>query len=160
MVSNYNLKWKAFTLWEVLISIVITSLIVTLSYGSYMMFTRTLSEDQQRLNDLNEMVFLERELYKMMESSETVEANGNVLCFKFPGSLSFIEFADSTFMISSDETDLEHEYPLSSWSITYLSDETDYVTCIEIGCEYKGIDYTFSLKKKYSKKFLYSHLRK
>ena len=160
MVSNYNLKWMAFTLWEVLISIVVTSLIVTFSYSSYMMFTRILSEDQQRLNDLTEMVFLERELYKMMESSETVEANSNVLFFEFPDSLSFIEFTDSTFVISSDKTDLEHEYPLSGWSITFLNNETDHVSYIEIGCNYKGMDYTFALKKKYPKKFLYSQLRK
>lgn len=155
---SYRKKYQAFTIWEVLIAIVLTSLIVTFSYGSYRTFVVLIQKDQKALTNLNDMVILERELFRLVESSESMELEGRILYFNFPESYSFIEFADSLFIVSIDKMNEEREYDLIEWSAGYLNENTLFVGSFEILCQYEGESYSFSLKKTYPKTFVYSYL--
>ena len=137
---------------------VLTSLIVTFSYGSYRKFVMVIQKDQKALTNLNDMLLLERELFRLVESSESMELEGSTLYFNFPESYSFIEFSDSSFIINVDNQKEEREFPLIKWSASYLNENTQFVGSFEILCHYEGKSYSFSLKKTYPKTFVYSYL--
>ena len=137
---------------------VLTSLIVTFSYGAYQKIVAVIEKDQQALTNLNDMLILEREIFRLVESSESLELEGSTLYFNFPESYSFMEFTDSSFIINVDNQKEEREFPLIEWSAGYLNENTQVISSFVILCQYKGKSYSFSLKKTYPKTFLHSYL--
>ncbi len=137
---------------------VLTSLIIAFSYGAYQKMVVVIGKDQQALSKLNDMVFLERELFRLVESSESMELEGNTIYFNFPELYSFLEFSDSSFIVYLDNQREEKEFPLMDWSADYLNESTQFIRSLEILCQYEGKSYSFSLKKIYPKTFLYSNL--
>ncbi len=153
---NSKHTYKAFTLWEVMIAMVITSLIVTLSYGAYHRFTNLLTKDQESMNDLHEMMFLERDLYQLTDSCLSIEMVDDMLFFNLKDTYSFIEFSDSTMNISADSWKEEREYPIDEWSVKYMDDKSDYIKSFQISCVINHLTYDLTFGKTYPRSFLYS----
>lgn len=155
----YKRTYKAFTLWEVMIAMVITSLIVTLSYGAYGRFAKLLKEDQENLDDMHEMVFLERDLFRLTNSCESIEMIDDILYFNKKDTYSFIEFMDSTMILTEDNWGKEREYQIADWSVKYLDDHSDYIKSFQIRYDFNHHHYNFCLKKIYTRSVLYSMIK-
>lgn len=141
-----------------MIAILITSLIVSLSYGSYRRFTDVLKDDSERLKGLNEMMMLERDLFRLVDSSLSIEIEEDILYFNQMDSYSMMEFGDSLMALITDE-EVKITHKLADWSVTYLSDQSQYVKGIRLRIIYKHFPYDIQLMKVYSRSFLYSTLK-
>ena len=103
MPLNYKSKYAAFTLWEMLIAMLITSLIVSLSYGAYWKFNDSLNKDVDQSDRLQEITLLERDLYRITQSSRSIEREGDLLIFDLPVGSAYLEFSDSTLTLENEE---------------------------------------------------------
>ena len=156
MALHYKSKTLAFTLWELMIAMLITSLIVSLSYGVYRKSTKVLDQDIKHSEFMHEIRMLERDLYRLTLSSITVTQEGEDLYFNFIDGYSFLEFSDSTMTIFMDELSIGREFPIEGWSAEYLNDRSEHIRSFKINCKVNLQRYTFSFTKIYPKLFLYS----
>jgi len=155
-------SYRAFTLWDLMIAMLITSLIVSLSYGVYWKFTRVLNEDIDLSDQMQKMRLLERELFQLTQSCLTITQEGDQLFFNNFEEYSYLQFSDSTMMLEnldylSDFTDESYrEFPIEEWSAEYLNDESDHIKSFQIRYKVDLQIYTLTFKKSYTRLFLYS----
>ena len=74
MILNFKKTYNEYTLLEMMISLLITSLFVTMYYGDYRTFTGVLKKDQHMLNELSDIMLLERDLHRLTDSCMSIMA--------------------------------------------------------------------------------------
>ncbi|MCD4711423.1 MAG: hypothetical protein K8R52_11310 [Bacteroidales bacterium] len=168
MALNYKTVYPAFTLWELMIAMLITSLIVALSYGIYWKFTEVLNQEVEQAELMHELRLLERDLYRLTQSCKSIIREGDQLVFKLSGSYSYLEFSDSTLTIVNDEIFTDREYPseysaeytreipIEGWTSEYLDGQSEHVSSFQIKCRADLQMYTLTFNKIYPNLFLYS----
>lgn len=139
-----------------MIALLITSLIVTMSYSTYRTFTDVLKVDQEQLEGLFEMMILERDLYRMADSCMTIELMDDVLYFNHQDCYSYMEFEDSTLTWDEEDSGDEKIYRVAEWSVEYLDEQSDYIKSLQLAIVHGKLTYRFSLKKVYPRNLLYS----
>lgn len=156
MELNFKNRYKAFTLWEMMIALLITSLIVTLSYGTYRTFTDVLKDDEEMLDGLYEMMILDRDLYRLADSCVSMVLMEDVLYFNHRDSYSYIEFGDSILIWGEGDGVDERIYQLTDWSVEFLDEQSNYIKAVQLNIVYGKLTCNFSLKKIYPRTMLYS----
>ncbi len=146
-------SYKAFTLWEAIIVMIITSTIVTLSYGSYREFSNLLRADEKSMVELNEAVFLEREILEMLETCKSVEHLGDVIFFNGIQEGSSLEILDSALVIYGMRGNEEREIWMLDWNAEYLDEQSDFVSSFWFDLRLDEQTYHLSFVKHYSKSF-------
>jgi len=158
MISGYKsdcLKLKAFTLWELMIAMLITSLLVALSYGVYWRFTSVLNEEATQSEHMHQLRILERDLYRLTQICTDITREGDELVFSFPDEYTYLIFGDSTLIIEyPDET--QKEIGIENWSASYLTKDSDYINHFQVRCMVGSGIFTLDFKKAYPQLFLYS----
>lgn len=96
--SRYNVP--ASTLWELMIAMLITSLIVALSYGAYWKFTSILHKESAEAEDMHRLRLLERELFQLTQECEQITMEDDALIFDFPQLETHLKFSDSTMILA------------------------------------------------------------
>lgn len=152
---NFKPTYPAFTLWELMIAMLITTLIVSLSYGVYWKFTQLLDQDMKHSELMQDLRLLEREIYRLTQSSQTITQEGDQLVFEFVNGYSILEFTDSTLIIEYPN-ELIKEFPIEKWTSEYLNDQTEHIRSFQISCRVNLQIYTLTFKKSYPQSFLYS----
>lgn len=146
-------SYRAFTLWETIIAIIITSTIVSLSYGSYRLISDMLFADEKNLDEMHESLLLERELMVLLESCQSMELLGDVIWFNgLPEEIS-LEFLDSTMLIYGLRPDEELEIGMLSWSVEHLNEDSDFLRSFHLDYRMERQAYHLSFIKHYPKRF-------
>jgi len=168
MKSCYKSNVPAFTLWELMIAMLITSLIVALSYGAYWKFTMILKQESAHAELMHGIRLLERELYQLTQGCNTITREGEVLVFEFPDNIYYLEFSDSTMLLvqegNSDDCKFtlnnqyseNQEFPVEAWTSGYLNQHSEHIDRFQIKCRADQQVYNLSFKKTYTNRFLYS----
>lgn len=146
--------YRAFTLWELIVVMVITTTIVSLSYGSYRGFTNILQADEHSMQELNKALNLERILGEMVECSKAMELTGNVIWFDGFSDGSALEFLDSTLVVYGESEEDDLSFGLVDWEVDYLDGHSDYISSFSIDIKMEKHDYRLVFRKHYSKRFL------
>lgn len=146
-------SYKAFTLWEAIIVMIITSTIVTLSYGSYREFSNLLLADEKSMVELNEAVFLEREILEMVETCKSVELLGDAIFFNGIQEGAGLEILDSTLVIYGMRGNEEREILMLDWNAEYLDEQSDFISSFCFDLRFDKQTYHLSFVKHYSKSF-------
>ncbi len=148
-------RYPAFTLWELMIAMLIASLIVSLSYSVYWKFTQILTHESEQAELMHELRMLERDLYQLTESCTAITQMGDQLIFDHPESNRSLEFSDSILTIDySDES--TKEFPIAGWSTEFLNDQTEHISHFQIRCKASFQTYILTFHKVYPLLFLYS----
>jgi len=153
---KFRNSYKAFTLWEMIVVMVVISILVTLSYGAYNKFTLMLENDQQTTNDLIEMIWLEKEIHRIIESSLSAELINAVVYFNLQAGEMSLAFLDSLMIVDLWDTE-PLEVHVDEWSVGYLDNSSDYIKSISIDCRLDKENYRMSFGKTYPKAFLYTN---
>lgn len=153
LISN---SYRAFTLWEVIIAMIITSTIVTLSYGSYRLIADLLYDDGKILEEMHESLYLERDLLLMVESCQSMELLGNVIWFNGLSEDISLEFLDSTMLIYGINPDEDQEIRMLSWSVEHLNENSDFLKSFHLDCSMGRQVYHLSFMKHYPKLFQFN----
>jgi hypothetical protein len=158
MASRYERKSPAFTLWETLVGIVITSLIVTFSYGAYRILARLPDSDRNEMEDLHEMMLVERELFRSVQSCRSMELIDNTIYFNQSGHLTGMVFLDNSMVLIKDTGDPgdDMEYPVNEWTVSYLAEDSDYISFFAFNYVLERNAFRLSFSKSYPRGFLYS----
>jgi Tfp pilus assembly protein PilE len=168
MKSSCRTNIPAFTLWELMIAMLITSLIVALSYRAYWRFTMILKQESIQTEQLHRLRLLERDLYKLTQECNTITREGDVLLFNFPDESCYLEFSDSTMTLVKEGINNEPEFnwdnqqtedkgiPIEAWSSGYLNQHTDHIDRFQIRYRAGLQVYNLSFKKTYTNLFLYT----
>lgn len=157
MKSGLKSTYRAFTLWEVLITLILTSILVSLSYGTYHTFSHILQRDSEQANGRYEMLELERNLHRWTTNCESIYMEDECLVFESGEHEKLLEFSDSLVTLFHDGESEELSYILRAWEIDFLDAQSSLVTSFRIRCSNRDQDYRFSLRKQYDKLFLYQH---
>jgi competence protein ComGF len=168
MKSYYKSSLPAFTLLEIMIAMLITSLIISFSYSVYMKFAHILYQESEQEDLMLEMRLLEREIFRITQSCTTITREEDQLYFNFLNGYSCLEFSDTTMTILNNEAYHEKEYltdesgvstkafPIEGWSAEYLNNRTQHIDRFQIRCRVRFETYTLTFNKIYPKQFLYS----
>jgi len=168
MKSYYKSSFPAFTLLELMITMLITSLIVTFSYGVYMKFAGLLNQETETEDLRQEMRLLELEIFRITQSCTTITREGDQLFFNFSNGYCCLDFSDTTMTILNNETALDEDYtsdepgestrdfPIEGWSAEYLNNRTQHIERFQIMFRIHLETYTLTFHKIYPKQFLYS----
>lgn len=155
MKLNSRTSIPAFTLGELVIAMLITSLLVSLSYGAYLKFTQLMQSEGDEADRMQELRLLERELFRMTQSCYEIILEGDQLYFNYPETYSSLEFSDTTMtIVFEDET--ERIVPIVGWSVRYLTEKSEHIKSFQISCKAGIQPYTLVFRKSYSNLFLYS----
>lgn len=158
----------AFTLWELMIAMLITSLIVALSYGAYWKFSSALQQESDQAEQLHDLRLLERDLFRLSQECTAITREGDVLVFNFPEKLCYLEFSDSTLVLVTEGSGEGYEfaldnrpeeekvYPIDAWNASYLNKHTKHIDRFRIRYQAGRQVYPLSFRKTYSNSFLYS----
>jgi type II secretory pathway component PulJ len=155
MILDSRKSYPAFTLWEVIIAMLITSVVVTLSYGAYRQFTGMLEQDSRQMDELLLLSNLEKEIHWLVSASERMEVfDDEIFLFGDQGEASLV-FEDGIMDVFLDGESVS-QVTVQDWSVEYLDDHSDLIRSFRIICNMGSGSLTLSFRKTYMKKFLYS----
>jgi len=138
-----------------IISLVITSILVTLSYGIYLKSSRLIQDDEAILTQLSDIISLEKDLLKLTEDSQNIRISENTIFFESKNNFASLAFTDSTLGLQENEGP-DKTFNCSSWDVTYLNDQSNYIKSLEIVIPVSGFPNALHFNKSYSKSFLYN----
>jgi len=99
MVSNMDKKIKSFTIIELMVTIILSSLVVLLTYTFYDIIAKQFYSKKQFYQRINEVTRLHLELQDEFEKSETIRCADNEVFFvKSSGDSICYEFSDSSII--------------------------------------------------------------
>lgn len=157
MLFNHKISCKAFTLWEVLITLILTSLLVSLSYGTYHTFSVILQKDADESEALYDMLYLEKEIKAWTENCKWIELEDDYLVFEYGEWDQVLEFSDSVLILYNEKLDQEKQFPQYAWSVDFLNEQGLFVKSFQIHSVYGNQDFHFTFQKNYNKLFLYKN---
>jgi type II secretory pathway component PulJ len=142
----------AFTIWEALVAMIITSVIVAMSYKVYLLASKAIYTDHKKLSDLEEMIRFEKIIDQEVISSDFILLDGDKIHFEshFPW---LMESTDSVIMVFDGNEELIYKYALEEISVGYLDSISDIINSLDIRINHNGIKYQMSFKKTYSNAF-------
>ena len=152
-----KLNIKAFTVWELLISILLVSLLVTFTYTLLIKGQLLISQDQKIQEQIDEFIWFNKKLQDEVANSDSILFRQNQIYFFVAGiSSGFVTIIDSTITYSNVDYSFVSEFQISGLNLNYL-DESD-VLIDKITFNLKGIggEYSIILLKSYSKQVLYN----
>ena len=89
------MKVRGFTIWELLISLIILSSIVTLVYATFLKAEKNLVDEEPRMNKLETLIWIQMFLDSLSSNSKAIIEENNTFVFYFDDSEYFIEIEDS-----------------------------------------------------------------
>lgn len=153
----FRKRLPGFTLWEVLITMMIVSLVGILSYGIFIRFTARVHQEQINNASLDELRQIELVIHKLVNSAERIEEVDGFLYFESPDFFATIDFGNEMVHFENLSDEQEFEIPFSDYAIEFLDDKTDLVTGFNIITSIGMYPYTLSFHKTYSREFLYQY---
>lgn len=155
MISDYRKTIPAFTLWEVIIAMIITTILVTLSYGAYRQFTGMIEQDNRNMEEILHLSELEKDLQWLVSSAEKMEIFGDEIVLDGAHVEASLLFSDGLMEVYHDG-ELVTQLAVQDWSVEFLDDHSELIHSFSIICSAGQASYTLLFTKTYSRKYLYS----
>lgn len=147
-----NKHIPAFTLWEVIFTLVITTMIVSLSYGGYHRMTNMIENDVSQSDTLYSILQLERELTSLVERSISMDLVDDEIILR--GTDNSLVFFEEYLELWEDDI-LTRTFTLEDWMPEYLDDSTDLISRLDLTLPGGRQLFTIVLHKSYPVKLLY-----
>lgn len=148
------MKLRAFTLWELLISIVILSSIVSIVYVSYLKSEKLMSNEENRLIELDTLINLEKTLSDMFDEAKIIYSDGDYVVFSFRDLDKYISIEDSVMIVWDDNSEKLLTIPVIDMEYDFLNQEDDFIKGMTIHLGQRFFGSTITLKKTYTNQFL------
>ena len=146
---------KAFTIWELLVSMLLVSLLVTFTYTMFIQGQKLIHHDQKAQEQLDQFIQLNKKIYDIVNNSEIIECNQNqILFFEGDTLVELISVLDRAISFSNRDFFLDESYPIDGINLTYLKNSINIVNKIEINVKGMNGNFFISISKVYSKEML------
>jgi len=155
MILDSRKSHPAFTLWEMLIAMLITSVVITLSYGAYRQFTGMIEQDNNRMEEILYLLNLEKEIQWLVSSAERMEVFDDEILLNGDQGEATLLFSDGLLDIFHDGKSVD-QIAVQDWAVEYLDDHSDLIRSFRIICNAGNGSFTLTFRKTYMKNDLYS----
>jgi len=149
------MKLSAFTLLELLIGMIISSIIITIGYSSYSIINKQFSSYKLYRTELVEIANLNSEIEKEFSDSEFVLRNQNQLTFKHKDSRE-VKFEFNEHFILRNEMQAIDTFWVNNKNYTFgfLDNSEIFVSTFSFNSNLIGEDVFLNFEKKYSSDIL------
>lgn len=140
-----RLHIRAFTIWEMLIALIITGFLVSLVYLLLFRINHLVAEDYHRQNKLEDIVMFEKEIYLSFANSDLVYREDETIFFDH----SYLILSDSALFYYRDEQASPEMLHIESYSTEYFRD-LNIITDLELVLKFNLSDtFTLHFRKNY-----------
>ena len=159
-LSYSFLKISAFTIWDMLTAMIISSLLISTAYMFLLKVHTTTAVDEKIHKQLEELILFEKQIYNDFRDSDQIFMEQNIICFDFGGDFTFLELNDTLCIYFPTENGIPEVIPLESYNILLMPHGYDLIKGLEIMVTSdNNHSYPLMFTKVYDKKKLY-HLEK
>ena len=153
-----RLNISAFTLWELLVAMIITGLIIDLGYVVYLKAEKKIGTDQQEKIKLFDIIMFEKSLREVVESSEYILREGPELLFIDDQNESILEYRDSLMILYDSMKDLSDSCKITYFMTTSMDSIPCFIGTIEYGVPVEFDTLHIVIHKVYSRQIMYDKL--
>ena len=148
---------RAFTLWELLVAMIITGVIIDLGYIVYLKAEKNLLRDQKEKINLFDAILFEKSLREAAESADYIFQEGGQLVLFKDDNETTLEFIDSLMTIRNDFTGISDSMKVTYLKTSCVDSIPDLVSTIQYGIALHFDTINIVIRKVYSNKSLYDY---
>jgi len=153
------MKVKGYTIWELLISLVILSSIISVVYLSLLKSEKIIHGEQLKSQRLEEITLIQKHLDSLSHHCNNIFYEYDEFVFQHKDHYDLIFVQDSLLSIEISIPNLQMEFPIKDLEYTFLNDQDNFIKSITFYLNGPYSNKALSIEKKYSNLFLY-HLAK
>lgn len=149
-------KFFAFTLWDMLTAIVLTSLLISIVYMLLRKTQLMTSVDEDFHSQLEEVLMLEKKIYYAFINSGYILMDQDIMYFDYVDDHPLLELEDTICYYFPSENALPQAFPIESFKVSFVHPDQPVVNGLELIVKSKrSHSYSLVFSKYYNKKELY-----
>jgi len=153
-----NKRLKAFTLLELLIGMVISSIIITIGYTSYRVIYKQYLNYKLTRKEMIEVAAFQNEFQNNFYNAEVVKAEENAICFEFSGDKK-IKFTFFDTFITREINELIDTFKIENNNRVkvYIDENNTEIKAFMFNSTLFNEPIVFSFQKQYSSEYYIKH---